>query len=77
MNVKATYIYPPIPHRAYDWCAYDDDTYDGTGSLIGYGATEPEAIANFWEQYDERLAYEESRKIDAVMESRLREELRS
>jgi hypothetical protein len=44
MNIKTQNIFPPIPDRRFDWCAVDDDTYDGEGSPIGYGATEAEAI---------------------------------
>lgn len=54
MNIVTTYVYPPIPDRRYDWCAVDDDTYDGPGSLIGRGATKEEAIADLLEQMEER-----------------------
>lgn len=50
MKIKTQHIAPPIPNRNFDWCAYDDDTYDGDGSRIGYGATEREAIDNLLEQ---------------------------
>lgn len=51
MKISAYNIYPPIPLREYDWCAVDDETYDGapdsrTRNQIGYGATEEEAIAD-------------------------------
>lgn len=49
MAIRTDFIYPPIPDRRFDWCAVDDDTYDGapdsgTRHEIGYGATEQEAI---------------------------------
>jgi hypothetical protein len=49
VNIKTTCIYPPIPIRDFDWCAYDDDTYDGAPdsrnrSQIGYGKTEADAV---------------------------------
>lgn len=44
MNIKTSYAITPIPLRCCDWSAIDDDTYDGEGSPIGYGATEQEAI---------------------------------
>lgn len=49
MNIRTTFIYPPIPDRSYDWCAVDDDTYDGAPDSgnrhhVGYGATEQEAV---------------------------------
>jgi len=51
MRIKTHYDPPPIPPRDYDWCAYDDDTYDGTpGQPIGWGATEQAAIDDLLEQ---------------------------
>lgn len=49
MKIKTEYVYPPIPLRAFDWCAYDDNTYDGPGSPIGWGPTEEAAIADLLE----------------------------
>lgn len=34
------------------WVAYDDDTYDGPGSTIGWGETREEAIALLMEQLE-------------------------
>lgn len=44
-------VYPPIPDRHFDWCAF----YDGEEEAgnYGYGATEAEAIADFIENYAE------------------------
>jgi len=37
-----SFVYPPIPIRQFDWCAYlDDDVESGP---YGWGATEAEAI---------------------------------
>lgn len=36
-------VYPPIPIRRFDWCAYFDGDDEG---LQGWGATEREAIAD-------------------------------
>lgn len=58
MNIRTTFVYPPIPVRSFDWCAVDDDTYDGAEDshcLIGYGRTEQEAIADLLEQIGERI----------------------
>jgi hypothetical protein len=44
MNIKTNYAPTPIPLRCCDWSAIDDNTYDGEGCPIGYGATEQEAI---------------------------------
>jgi hypothetical protein len=54
MKIRTEYVYPPIPIRSYDWCAVDDDTYDGPGSPIGSGATEQEAIDDLKEQLESR-----------------------
>lgn len=52
MKIKTEHVYPPIPIRQFDWCAYDDDTYDGPGSRIGHGATEQAAIDDLLEQIE-------------------------
>jgi len=54
VKIKTNYVYPPIPIRCFDWSAIDDDTYDGEGCAIGYGATEAEAIADLLEQIEDR-----------------------
>lgn len=48
MKIKAEEIYPG------EWMAFDDDTYDGPGSLIGRGQTRQEAIDDFNERRAER-----------------------
>lgn len=37
-----------------EWTAIDDDSYDGPGSPMGWGATEGAAIADLWEQLASR-----------------------
>jgi hypothetical protein len=44
MKILTHYDPPPIPWRDHDWSAVDDETYDGPGCRIGWGATEQEAI---------------------------------
>lgn len=57
MKVRTDFIYPPIPIRDFDWCAVDDETYDGDGSHpIGYGRTETAAIADLMNEIEERSA---------------------
>ena len=53
MQIRTEYIYPPIPIRSFDWCAYDDDL-GADCSPVGYGATEQEAIDDLMEQIDGR-----------------------
>jgi hypothetical protein len=56
-KIVTSHVYPPIPVRTMDWCAY----YDGEeeAGSYGWGRTEAEAIADFQENYaehhDERL----------------------
>ncbi len=52
MKIKTHFEHPPIPVRHFDWSAIDDDTYDGHGCTIGYGATEQEAVADLLEQLE-------------------------
>jgi len=50
MRYITVYWRKPSPHRYWDWQAYDESSYSGPGNLIGWGATEGEAIANlYWE----------------------------
>ena len=39
--IQTENIYPPIPDRRFDWCAYRDPE-----GRQGYGRTEAEAIAD-------------------------------
>ena len=40
-KLVTSHIYPPIPDRSHDWCAYVEG--DEEASKYGYGATEEEA----------------------------------
>lgn len=51
VNIHTDYWPKPIPTTAYDWQAWDADTYDGAPdssnrSQIGHGPTEEAAIAD-------------------------------
>lgn len=52
MKIHTEHVFPPIPIRQFDWCAYDDDTYDGPGSVLGHGPTEQLAIADFITEWE-------------------------
>lgn len=52
-TIKTEYWPPPIPVRNCDWTAWDDNTFDGEGCPVGYGATEAEAIADLLEQIED------------------------
>lgn len=47
-RIVTEHIYPPIPVRTMDWCAY----FDGEEELggYGYGRTEAEAMADLREE---------------------------
>jgi hypothetical protein len=48
LNIKTSYVFPPIPTRAFDWSAVTDD-YE-PGCPIGVGPTEQAAIDDLLEQ---------------------------
>ncbi len=50
LKVKTSFAPPPIPMRQFDWSAYDDATYDGPRSPVGFGATEQQAIDDLLQQ---------------------------
>jgi len=52
MKITTSFNPPPIPMRQFDWCAIDDETYDGYGCPIGHGTTQEEAIADLLEQIE-------------------------
>jgi len=58
-KVVTEFVYPPIPIRDMDWSAHDSDSYDGApdsgrrAHIIGWGKTEADAIAEFWEKWNE------------------------
>lgn len=39
--------------KSHQWCAVDDDTYEGEGCPIGYGETEQEAIEDLLQQIED------------------------
>ena len=43
-RIITSHIFPPIPIRRFDWCAYRDGQEEAGN--YGYGRTEQEAIAN-------------------------------
>ena len=65
MKIRTSHSY-----SIYAWSAVDDDTYDGavdssTRHMIGYGATEEEAIADL-----ERLMREEAEYREDLAEGK-------
>lgn len=52
MKIMTSFDNPPIPIRDFDWSAVTDN-YDGTGSPIGHGKTESEAVESLKAQLAE------------------------
>jgi hypothetical protein len=57
-------VYPPIPDRRWDWCAYHDGDEENS-HLYGWGTTEQEAIddlrrleGEYAEAEDDQLRFE-------------------
>lgn len=55
MNIRTTFVYPPIQSRNFDWSATFDN-YDGSADSydrghIGFGPTEEAAKADLIENY--------------------------
>jgi hypothetical protein len=56
-KIVTSNIYPPIPVRSFDWCAFFDGEEEAGG--YGYGATEADAIEDFVENHiDDQDEYE-------------------
>jgi len=53
MKIKTEYWPKPIPNRNFDWCAYDDASYEA-GCPLGHGPTKEAAIADLLEQLEDR-----------------------
>jgi hypothetical protein len=51
-KIIASHIYPPIPIRDYDWCAYFDDL-GADCSPYGWGRTQAEARADLLDNHDD------------------------
>ena len=45
-KVIISFVYPPIPHRQFDYCAYfeNDEPNDDGHMLCGYGKTKEQAL---------------------------------
>jgi hypothetical protein len=44
MSIVTSHVFPPIPDRSCDWCAYREGQEEA--GHYGWGATEAEAIAD-------------------------------
>lgn len=73
IDIATSHVYPPIPVRTYDWCAWDANR-GADCSPYGWGSTEEEAIADLLEnlEYEREEAAEARRdaRRDDAMEGR-------
>jgi hypothetical protein len=51
LKIKTLHVFPPIPIRSHDWCAWEDGA--DPESTHGWGATEEEAKANLIQQLED------------------------
>jgi hypothetical protein len=51
-RVRLVPVYPPIPTRAYDWCALVDGEEENR--QYGYGSTKQEAIEELFQLEENR-----------------------
>lgn len=63
MTISTQLVYPPIPIRSFDWCAWIDGREEDA-SLYGWGKTEEDALYDLNANVDEAdshsaLAYED------------------
>lgn len=55
--IAIEHVYPPIPTREFDWCAYDDNRadVDMPGDAYAYGPTREIAVERLLEQQEEEV----------------------
>ena len=51
-KIVTSFVYPPIPWRQFDWCAWIDG--DEESGPYGYGPTEDAAIADLRDELEAR-----------------------
>ena len=67
MKLVTSHVYPPIPDRSHDWCAYVDGEEERQEE--GWGKTEGEAIADYFYEYGDlwcRDCWEPLHKVDTI-----------
>lgn len=73
MKIVTSFVDPPIPDRRFDYCAYDEDRYDGATDShqppIGWGRTRAEALADLRGIYEDELDVGES--LDPALQAAL------
>lgn len=59
-KIVTSFVYPPIPHRNFDWCAHFDDPE----GVTGWGANEQEAIDDLLAEEEFRLEFELTPRLE-------------
>ena len=49
-QIKTSYVFPPIPMRQFDWCAYMDGREEA--GPYGWGRTEEEAVKDLTQEIE-------------------------
>lgn len=55
MKIITSFVHPPIPTRANDWCAYQESKVED-GKSYGWGETEQDALADLGSKIVDRVA---------------------
>jgi len=63
-RIITSHVYPPIPDRHWDWCAYREGNEENTHAY-GWGNTEDEAVADMLRLEQEEAEYEEEMQAKA------------
>ena len=50
-KIITIFVYPPIPWRSFDWCAYYDGDEGEEQAPRGWGATEAEAVKDLQDSF--------------------------
>lgn len=56
-KVVCSFVFPPIPSRAFDYCAhFDDDEPDDDGNMLsGFGKTVADALNDLADKLEQRI----------------------
>jgi hypothetical protein len=61
-KIITTHVWPPIPRRDWDWCAYHDGEEET--NHYGWGATEQEALDDLKRMDEERAEANEDHPVE-------------
>lgn len=58
-DIRTGHVFPPIPDRRFDWCAFHDGHEEET-NRYGWGSTKDEAVADLRRLDDELADWQEN-----------------